>query len=92
MISEYMTDAQFRSYCKGFPFWFAGGFVGLMVAFRLLGFSFWTRQSDFEPDRGGCFGCARCFKSCPQELVRLGLITPEAAAASAAPTSVEKKG
>lgn len=50
-----------------------GGWVGLVVGLRLLGFSFWRRQTDYEPDRGGCFGCARCFRSCPQELVRLGL-------------------
>jgi len=28
-------------------------------------------RTDFEPDRGACFACARCFRSCPQELVRI---------------------
>jgi ferredoxin len=57
--------------------WFLGGFVGLVVGLKLARFSFWRRRSDYEPDQGGCFGCARCFLSCPQERVRLGLMAPE---------------
>lgn len=57
--------------------WFFGGFIGLIVGFKLVGFSFWRRRADYEPDQGGCFGCARCFLSCPQERVRLGLMAPE---------------
>jgi ferredoxin len=57
--------------------WFFGGFVGLVVGCKLVGFSFWRRRRDYEPDQGGCFGCARCFLSCPQERVRLGLMAPE---------------
>jgi ferredoxin len=60
--------------------WVFGGLVGLVVGFKLLGFSFWRRRTDYEPDRGGCFGCARCFLYCPQERVRRGWITPEEAA------------
>jgi NosR/NirI family transcriptional regulator, nitrous oxide reductase regulator len=57
--------------------WIFGGWVGLVIGLKLVGFSFWRRRNDYEPDRGGCFGCARCFLSCPQERVRLGLIAPE---------------
>jgi len=32
------------------------------------------RRTDYEPDRGECFACARCFKYCPNELVRRGLM------------------
>jgi len=58
-----------------------GGWIGLVAGFRLLGFSFWQRRADFEPDRAGCLGCARCFEYCPQELIRRGLV-PELASVS----------
>jgi NosR/NirI family transcriptional regulator, nitrous oxide reductase regulator len=51
-----------------------GGWVGLVIAVKLTSLSLRTRRTDFEPDRGACFACARCFRSCPQELVRLGLM------------------
>lgn len=57
--------------------WILGGFVGLVIGLKLLGFSFWRKRTDYEPDAGGCFGCARCFLYCPQERVRLGLMAPE---------------
>jgi len=57
-------------------FWIAcvvfGGWVGLVIGVKLLTLSLRTSRTDFEPDRGACFGCARCFRSCPQELVRIG--------------------
>lgn len=66
-------------------FWIAcvvfGGWVGLVVGVKLVSLSLWTERKDFEPDRGACFACARCFRSCPQELVRLGVkptVTTEA--------------
>jgi NosR/NirI family transcriptional regulator, nitrous oxide reductase regulator len=57
-------------------FWLAcvifGGWVGLVFGVKLISLSLRTKRTDFEPDRGDCFACARCFLSCPQELVRLG--------------------
>jgi len=57
-------------------FWLAcvvfGGWVGLVVGVKLVSLSLRTVRTDFEPDRGSCFACARCFRSCPQELVRIG--------------------
>ncbi len=57
-------------------FWIAcvifGGWVGLVIGVKLVSLSLRTKRTDYEPDRGACFGCARCFRSCPQELVRLG--------------------
>jgi len=57
-------------------FWLAcvafGGWVGLVLGVKLVSLSLQRRRTDFEPDRGACFACARCFRSCPQELVRLG--------------------
>jgi ferredoxin len=57
--------------------WIFGMWSGLVIGLRLLGFSFWKRHLDYEPDPGGCVSCARCFLSCPQERVRLGLMRPE---------------
>jgi ferredoxin len=57
-------------------FWLAcvifGGWVGLVFGVKLVSLSRRTQRTDYEPDRGDCFACARCFRSCPQELVRLG--------------------
>jgi ferredoxin len=59
-------------------FWLAcvafGGWVGLIVGVKLVRLSLRTARSDFEPDRGACFACARCFRSCPQELIRIGQV------------------
>jgi ferredoxin len=49
-----------------------GGWIGLVIGAKLASLSFRTLRTDFEPDRGACFACARCFRSCPQELVRIG--------------------
>ncbi len=51
-----------------------GGWVGLVLGVKLVSLSVRTLRTDFEPDRGACFACARCFRSCPQELVRAGLM------------------
>lgn len=57
-------------------FWIAcvvfGGWVGLVIGVKLITLSVRVNRTDFEPDRGACFACARCFRSCPQELVRIG--------------------
>jgi len=49
-----------------------GAWVGFVIGLKLASLSLRTRRTDFEPDRGACFSCARCFRSCPQELIRLG--------------------
>ncbi len=51
-----------------------GGWIGLVLGIKLLSLSVHVRRSDFEPDRGACLACARCFRACPQERVRLGLM------------------
>ncbi len=57
-------------------FWIAcvvfGGWVGLVIGVKLVSLSLKTTRTDYEPDRGACFACARCFRSCPQELTRIG--------------------
>jgi Fe-S-cluster-containing hydrogenase component 2 len=60
--------------------WFFGGWVGLVVAVKLLSLSVRHTRSDYETDRAACVACARCFLYCPNERVRLGLLPPEAIA------------
>jgi Fe-S-cluster-containing hydrogenase component 2 len=60
-----------------------GGWVGLVIGVKLLSLAVRTRRNDYEPDRGACLACARCFRTCPQELVRIGqmpAVTREVAA------------
>jgi ferredoxin len=51
-----------------------GGWVGLVIGVKLIALSVRQSRTDFEPDRGACFACARCFEYCPNERARLGLI------------------
>ncbi|MEY4385969.1 MAG: hypothetical protein RLY20_1252 [Verrucomicrobiota bacterium] len=53
--------------------WIFGAWVGLVIGGKLISLSVRRTRTDFEPDRGGCFSCARCFESCPQEFVRRGV-------------------
>jgi len=54
--------------------WLFGGWVGIIISTRLFGLSIRRKRTDYEPDRGACVGCARCFEYCPNERVRLGLL------------------
>lgn len=80
-----------RKFRLGAPLF--GGWVGLVVGAKLVSLSLRRRRSDYEPDRGDCYACARCFEYCPNELVRRGLVpgfappanrTPELSAATTA--------
>jgi len=51
-----------------------GAWVGLVIGVKLVSRSLRRRRTDYEPDRGDCFGCARCFAYCPSELVRRGAL------------------
>jgi NosR/NirI family transcriptional regulator, nitrous oxide reductase regulator len=65
-----------------------GGWVGLVIGAGLIGLSLRRTRTDYEPDRGACFACARCFDYCPQELLRRGVpITPPELASSPTATS-----
>jgi polyferredoxin len=54
--------------------WLLGAWVGLVVGAKLISLSVRRHRTDFEPDRGDCVGCGRCFEDCPNERVRLGLL------------------
>jgi len=51
--------------------WFFGGFVGLVIGFKLIGLSVRRQRTDYQADRASCIGCGRCFEYCPKEHVRL---------------------
>jgi NAD-dependent dihydropyrimidine dehydrogenase PreA subunit len=50
-----------------------GGWAGLVIGVKLIALSPRQKRTDYEPDRGACFACARCFNDCPNERARLGL-------------------
>lgn len=44
--------------------WF-GAFIGLVIGCKLISVSILRRRNGYEPDRGTCYSCGRCFKYCP---------------------------
>jgi ferredoxin len=44
--------------------WF-GAFIGLVIGGKLIAVSILRKRTDYEPDRGTCYSCGRCFKYCP---------------------------
>ena len=53
--------------------WIFGAWGGLVIGVKLLSLSLRRKRTDYEPERGDCFACARCFEYCPNELVRRGM-------------------
>jgi len=51
-----------------------GAWVGLVIGVKLISLSLRRKRTDYEPDRGDCFACARCFEYCPNELARRGVL------------------
>lgn len=56
-----------------------GVWTGLVIGAKLISLSVQRRRTDFEPDRGACLACARCFAYCPNERLRAGMPLPAAA-------------
>ena len=50
-----------------------GAWIGAVVGLKLIGLALHRRRVDYEPERGDCFACARCFEFCPNELARRGI-------------------
>ena len=42
-----------------------GAFMGLVIGCKLIAVSILRKREDYEPDRGTCYSCGRCFKYCP---------------------------
>jgi NosR/NirI family transcriptional regulator, nitrous oxide reductase regulator len=54
--------------------WIFGAWIGLVIGAKLISLSLHRSRTDYEPDRGDCFACARCFEFCPNELQRRGVV------------------
>jgi ferredoxin len=80
---EILTEAAAIRHKFGIGGWFFGAWVGLVIGAKLISLSVRRKRSDYEPDRGDCFACARCFEYCPNELVRRGLMLATAPALDA---------
>lgn len=63
--------------------WLFGGWIGLVIGIKLIALSLRTARTDYEPDRGACVACARCFEYCPNERTRRGQLPLEPAKAPA---------
>ncbi len=50
--------------------WILGAFIGFVVGGKLIKYSVWRKQDDYEADRASCLACARCFDYCPREHTR----------------------
>jgi len=55
----------------------AGIWIGLVIALKLITLATRRPRHDYEANRIRCVACARCYRSCPEELKRLGLPMPE---------------
>lgn len=42
-----------------------GAFIGLVIGCKLISVSILRKREGYEPDRGTCYSCGRCFKYCP---------------------------
>ena len=47
-----------------------GGLLGLGMGIAVIGLLRRRRRTDYEPDRGHCVSCGRCFAYCPREHLR----------------------
>lgn len=54
--------ASFRTGCR-----WAGGVLGLVAGFVLVGYSVVRHRKEYEIDTERCLSCARCFEFCPKE-------------------------
>jgi ferredoxin len=54
--------------------WIFGVWIGAVIGIKLISLALNLRRTDYEPARGECFACARCFEFCPNELVRRGIL------------------
>jgi hypothetical protein len=71
---EILTEAAGIRHRFDIGGWIFGAWVGLVIGAKLISLSVRRKRTDYEPDRGECFACARCFEYCPNELVRRGLM------------------
>jgi len=69
-VEELYTEASDIQARFGLGGWIFGGFVGLVIGFKLIGLSIMWQRMDYEADRASCLACGRCFEFCPKEHAR----------------------
>ncbi len=47
--------------------WILGGFIGLVFGLTLTRISRYKYRTDYTPNKGNCYSCARCVDYCPVE-------------------------
>ncbi len=57
--------------------WMLGGFMGLVLAGKLIKHSLFRKRTDYDADRAACLACGRCYSYCPLETGQLELIQPQ---------------
>lgn len=65
-----VTTSRFRRGCA-----WAGAFMGVMMALRLLGMTRLQRRALHAADRERCIACGRCFAACPKNIKGEGVPT-----------------
>jgi NosR/NirI family nitrous oxide reductase transcriptional regulator len=51
--------------------WLLGGFIGLVFGGLIAGRLITKHRTDYTPNKGNCFSCARCVDYCPVKLPEL---------------------
>jgi len=73
-ISElYAIAVQRRARFRTLGGWL-GAWTGLVIGLKLVTLCIRRKRTDYQPDRSRCVSCGRCYRYCPGEQVRLGLI------------------
>jgi len=64
-IAQLFTDAGHVQNLFYAGTWLGGSLLGLFFGISLLKTSVVRRQTDYEPHRGNCVSCGKCYKYCP---------------------------
>ena len=64
-VDELVNDATAIQATFRSGAWFTGAFIGLVAGLFLVSQFVIRRRDDYQPNRGDCFSCGRCFKYCP---------------------------
>ncbi|MBN2022722.1 MAG: 4Fe-4S binding protein [Pirellulales bacterium] len=66
-----------------------GAWTGLVIGAKLVHLSIRRRRTDYTAEPSRCVACGRCYRYCPREQVRLGLLQEEGFATAAAPGDIQ---
>lgn len=70
-ISTLYSDASAVKEQFSLGGWFAGAFVGLIIAAKLIRSTIRWRRTEYLANPASCLACGRCFLYCPKEHERL---------------------